>query len=414
MHPKSHAATIELNDTCSFADAIIAANSDAAVGGCLAGDGADTISLSGDITLDAALPHITSEISIEGEDFTISGNNRFRIFANNGGTLTLDNLVMTKGFADWGGAIVNVNGGTLIIYNSTIAHSHASEGGAIGNDGKITVSYSELSNNTAEVGGAIHSIGGTLRITGSTFDNNTSDDPVSPWSAGGAIYQNGATVQISDSRFNNNEAVGGTASGGAIHGTEGSVAVSNSAFSSNEAGDNGGAVYQRDGAFVVEGSSFDYNTVGWAGGAIDCSSCTLQAADSRVSYNFASHGGGGISASTGRETMTLENCIITHNSTGLRKAEDKYAINGGGVYAVADGTISNCYIAENRSDVGGGIFISRDVEVTTSVVAGNTATEEGGGIYINGYDVIITNVTIMNNSAVRGGGLYRKLGQSWL
>ena len=45
------AADIEVGASCSLADAITAANTDAAVGGCPAGDGADTISLSGNITL---------------------------------------------------------------------------------------------------------------------------------------------------------------------------------------------------------------------------------------------------------------------------------------------------------------------------------------------------------------------------
>jgi len=58
--PTAQAADIELSDTCSLADAITAANTDKAVGECQAGDGADNINLSGDLTLEAALPHITS------------------------------------------------------------------------------------------------------------------------------------------------------------------------------------------------------------------------------------------------------------------------------------------------------------------------------------------------------------------
>ena len=49
-----HAATIEVTDTCSLVDAIRAANTDTAQGGCPAGEGADTISAAGRQHADAA------------------------------------------------------------------------------------------------------------------------------------------------------------------------------------------------------------------------------------------------------------------------------------------------------------------------------------------------------------------------
>ena len=47
--PGVHAASITVNDSCSLADAIAAANTNRTKGGCPAGSGADTISLSGNI-----------------------------------------------------------------------------------------------------------------------------------------------------------------------------------------------------------------------------------------------------------------------------------------------------------------------------------------------------------------------------
>ena len=46
-----HAADITVNDTCSLKNAITAANTDTATGGCAAGSGADTITLTGDVTV---------------------------------------------------------------------------------------------------------------------------------------------------------------------------------------------------------------------------------------------------------------------------------------------------------------------------------------------------------------------------
>ena len=50
------AATIIVDETsCTLGDAITAANTDAAVGGCTAGSGADTIELTTDVTLTEAV-----------------------------------------------------------------------------------------------------------------------------------------------------------------------------------------------------------------------------------------------------------------------------------------------------------------------------------------------------------------------
>ena len=61
--------------------------------------GSDEITLSGDITLSAALPAITGSLTIEGDGHTISGDDAYRIFDVNGGALTLTNVTLTEGNA---------------------------------------------------------------------------------------------------------------------------------------------------------------------------------------------------------------------------------------------------------------------------------------------------------------------------
>ncbi len=78
---------------CPLALRITAANTDAPAGGCPAGSGHDVITLTDDIALDAPLPPITSEIAIEGNGYTISAADRFRIFDVNGGALTISNII---------------------------------------------------------------------------------------------------------------------------------------------------------------------------------------------------------------------------------------------------------------------------------------------------------------------------------
>ncbi|MGQ0591544.1 MAG: hypothetical protein ACT4QB_02535, partial [Gammaproteobacteria bacterium] len=90
------AATIDVDGTnCTLVDAIKAANTDAASGGCPAGGGADTLVLvaGSTHTLTAVedttygptgLPLVTSQITIMGNDSTIergAGASKFRILA---------------------------------------------------------------------------------------------------------------------------------------------------------------------------------------------------------------------------------------------------------------------------------------------------------------------------------------------
>ena len=79
-------------------DALVAANTDEAHGDCPAGNGADTIHLTGDVRLAGELPVIETVITIEGEGFTIFGNNRFRIFDVQFGRLEINELTLSNGY----------------------------------------------------------------------------------------------------------------------------------------------------------------------------------------------------------------------------------------------------------------------------------------------------------------------------
>ena len=139
-----YAASITVNASCSLSDAITAANTDTATGGCLAGNGADTITLSVGLTLGAELPNISSEITIEGAGYTISGNNRYRIFdVESGGNLRIRRLSLSNGKSgSQGGAIYNL--GSVTITNSTFNGNGNSgfHGGAIYNTGTLTITNS--------------------------------------------------------------------------------------------------------------------------------------------------------------------------------------------------------------------------------------------------------------------------------
>ena len=120
--PAVLAADIEVNDECSLADAIYAANYDIAAGACPPGDDADTIILPPDtlITLATKITAITTDMTIQGNGATIDAAKRFRIFDVTGdATVTLNDLTLQNGKVEKSsGGAINAEIATLIINNT--------------------------------------------------------------------------------------------------------------------------------------------------------------------------------------------------------------------------------------------------------------------------------------------------------
>ena len=202
------AATIAVGGPCTLVDAITAANTDAATGGCPAGQGADTIVLPAGSTQTltgvdnetygpTGLPVIRSTITIAGQGSTIvrdSGAPEFRLLAvDSTGELTLQETTVSGGVSDDGGGMLN--GGTLTVTDSTVSgngglwlrrrhreqrHPHVTNstisgnsgfyGGGIANSGTLTLTSSTISDNVRHGGGIWNS--GTLTLTNSTVSGN--------------------------------------------------------------------------------------------------------------------------------------------------------------------------------------------------------------------------------------------------
>ena len=204
-------APVVVPDICPLDDQIIAANTDRAIGNCAAGNGADVIFLIRDFTLSEQLPPITSEITIEGNGYTISGNNAFRIFYVDGGALTISDVTLSEGNAVDGGAIRLQNGGRVTVSDVTFTRNRATHGGAVttaSNDVQLSVDNSSFSNNRSDAnGGAIYAAGGIVNIARSDFKDNEAQY------SGGALQTEDGRVRVSNSTFSNNEAN----HGGGIH-----------------------------------------------------------------------------------------------------------------------------------------------------------------------------------------------------
>ena len=363
-----YAADIGLSSRCILADAIIAANSDRAEGDCPAGRGADTITLTRDITLDGGLPKITSDITIEGEGYTISGDNRYRIFYNDGGALTIHDLMLIEGRAEGdliihrkadgafrmtpaqplGGAIANL--GELSIVNSSFNDNMAEySGGAIGNWGELSISGSSFSGNSAEFGGAIANWG-ELSISDSIFSSNSADK-------GGGTIGNWDELNISGSSFSGNSAE----FGGAIA-NWGELSISDSSFSHNSASYAGGAIYNWD-ELNITSSTFIGNSTDGTGGAI---------------------GNGG--------ELSISDNSFSHNSADIL---------GGAIYNWGELSIVNSTFSDNSADILGGAIgnVEGELSIVSSTFSGNSAAAEIGDAIFNREEGPLS----MVNNIIAGG-----------
>ena len=228
----STSSAASLENECTLRAAITAANTDSAVGGCKAGNGADVIQLAENTTYTFAesdngqngqsgLPKIASDITIAGGGSTLQPDqnsqriNFFRIFqVEASGTLTLEavTVIGESGVSLDGLAIYNV--GTTFLRNSKVT------GGSCEGDGLCN-------------GGGIFNLG-TLRLFGSEVSGNSVYN-----GGGGGIYNEGGEVTIINSVVANNITVDG-GRGGNLYNASGNVRVEQSIIGGGASGVGGG------------------------------------------------------------------------------------------------------------------------------------------------------------------------------
>lgn len=228
---------VAVDGKVSLREAILAANTGAAVGDAPAGTGADTIVFDPSvslITLSLGQLDITGTLTIDGDrnndrtpDVAISGNSAQNIFkVQASADVVLEGLTLQdgRGFLN-GTAVSSVAGSTLTISNSVLNQNDSFHGGAVEIGGTATILNSSFSANTSQGdGGAIIAqASSSLTVLNSTFDGNQAGNNA------GAIMSWGTTTVV-NSTFAGN---GAFVSGGAISSSSGIVTILNSTISHN-------------------------------------------------------------------------------------------------------------------------------------------------------------------------------------
>src|SRR6266550_790977 len=192
----------------------------------ISGPGAGSLSVDGNGTF-RVFDNLTSGVSISGFSITngsAPGDNGGGVFSEGGNsaTLRLSDCIVSGNSADFGGGIFNLNG-TLTVNNCTISGNGAGfSGGGIANSASdaaatLTITNSTISDNSATAndgGGILNEAAGTVLSVGSLTVSNSTLSGNSATGNGGAIANtadaspNGARATITNSTISDNSATG--------------------------------------------------------------------------------------------------------------------------------------------------------------------------------------------------------------
>ncbi|HXQ69000.1 MAG TPA: choice-of-anchor Q domain-containing protein, partial [Pyrinomonadaceae bacterium] len=242
-----------------------------------------------------------------GAQVTISGNNAHRSFTiNSGKTVSIKGLTFTGGneTADGGGAIKNL-GGTVTMTSCNVFGNTAGIGGAIVTSGSLTLDHCNIGGplagqpNTATLGsgGGIENANGTVNIINSTIANNAA----TTGGGGGIANEINGVLNVINSTISNNTAI---QSGGGITSIA-AVTIINSTVSGNKTNLNGGGIDTTDPA-----------------ASLNLINVTIT--DNRADFENNSTGGGG-GINTFNTTTTLHNTIVSGNFRSVSTRDD---VNG--------------------------------------------------------------------------------------
>jgi hypothetical protein len=338
---------------------------------------------------------------------------------NNGGSLTLDNVVIQSCQA--------IGKGDSIINEHTTLDAHGGGIASLTGTGNVSITDSTLTGNAAAggnggnfnngagsnaKGGSIYFEGGTLNIQTSRIDNSTAtggnggnqdqngqtNGGFGGTAQGGGVWVGGGTVTINNSTLESTEANGGnsgTGGNGANPGGDGgggglyslgSVTVTNSTF--NQAAATGGDGGDAFGTTCLGGHMAGDGGAA-RGGAIFADGGTMTINTATFANNFATGGNGG----DGGQTDGGLNCG-NHGAGGLAHG-GAITNNNAATLNIKHGTISlnNAQAGNTGVNQAGANKPPRDAAEGT-----------GGGIRVGPGGTTLENTIISGNTAANGAG----------
>lgn len=395
----AQAATITVTTTadgsvpaeCTLRDAIAAANTNAAVNACAAGDpGQDQIvfapGVAGTIALTNGQIDIIEPSVITGPgaaDLTIDAGAASRHFQIDAGAdAIIGGLTLINGatFVDYerGGAIYSESDLTLdgVVLTNNVTHGQYSDGGAVALlNADLTIAGGQVVGNqtigASSPGGAIAVYGGGLYMTDAHVGLNGTQGDYSP---SGTMDIRGGDVEIHRGQIFGGRTLGDFSRCAGVYVVAGDTLITESEFVDNQTiGDfsAGGGLYAVGDVEIIA-STFAANgtngAYGQAGGMSINGSATL--VNSTISGNSAVTAGGGIYLSGYYNQLTLLHSTVVDNVSGT---------GAGGVHIASLGFSYITVSANNSiiSDATGVAVCNKDFDAATST--NNLATDSSCG-----------------------------------
>lgn len=256
----------------------------------------------------------------------------------------------------------------------------------VGENATVTISDLTIEKglaNGADGGGILNT--GRLTLRSVTLRNNRAKTDPLVADGRGAGLSNRSFAKLEDVKVESNVADG--RGGGIYNGENASLEVLNAQIRDNASQTDSGGGIGNEGTLKVVISSLEKNRAASGGGLANIGSqATLL--DSTLSGNEAGENGGGIQNGG---SLTATNVTISGNSAGGV---------GGGIANAPEGRVAlnNATIAQNKAPNGGGILNKAGtVEISNSILAGNTASPEtspdcAGALVSGGYNLIQSTV----------------------
>lgn len=338
--------------------------------------------------------HVTGAFSVTLRGLTIQYGDTQGVspgggVRNDGGTLTLKNVILNGNNALLGGGGIFNNGGTLFLNSVTImSNTTGSSGGGIynANGGVVQLTTTALvSNTSSSTGGGLYNYVGSVTMLTSTLSAN-----VAP--LGGGIYNSGGTVTTFNTTISDH--LNALAGGGIFNFSDGVILINGGVINRNTAA-LGGGIYS-SGALTVTASRIEQNT-GLGGGGIYNDRGQLVVDKSRVLSNTAtSIGGGGIlNFDIGHLTLTAS--TLAYNiATGSA---------GGGLFnsTVSSATLANVTFSANTStSSGGGLYNAGFLDLNNGTFTANVADNDAGGALGDGGGLANSGVLNLYNTILAG------------
>lgn len=332
-----------------------------------------------------------------GNQNNIEDNSYTVLYLENCDSITVvDGLVVQNGRADFGGFWGDTaNGAGIYVINKDSIYSSSPK-----------FRNCLIQNNLASYwgGGALFNGEGAggikLDLFNCTFQGNGTSF------GGGGLFKMGVTTFSSESIINNCSFINnGSSSGGGLMFSNGSnpgnLTISNSIFQGNYGAQSAG------GLSYSESSSNENSNIS----IINC----------EFIQNYSGSRGAGILLTIADNTQLIQKCTFIQNNAGYGQTDDTGYTKGGAIFIeylnedltppTQNTNFINCNFQENKSDLGGAIFLSKiKANFFNCIFQENKAGIYGGAIYtfrlFNYFPNIIefNNCTFLKNEAIEYGG----------